>query len=172
MNRKTLVIYASQYGATKEIAEKIGEVLHQEGVQADISPVDGIQDISQYQAVILGSGVYINQWNKKAVTFLQSNEKALAERRVWLFSSGPTGEGDPVELVEGWRLPASLKPVADRIKPRDIAVFHGYINPAKLNFLQKWAIKNVVKKPFGDFRDWDAIVVWSNGVAKELKQSE
>lgn len=171
MNKKTLVVYASQYGATKEIAEKIGEVLHQEGVQTDVLSVEGFRDITPYQAVILGSGVYINQWNKKAVTFLQANEKALADRQVWLFSSGPTGTGDPVELLEGWRIPAALKPVAERIKPRDIAVFHGFINTAKLNFIQKWVIKNIVKKPFGDYRDWDAIVDWTTTVANELKQS-
>ena len=146
MNKKTLVIYASQYGATKEIADKIGEVLQKAGVAADVLPVDGFRDITPYKAVILGSGVYINQWNKKAVSFLQANEKALADRKVWLFSSGPTGTGDPVELLEGWNLPVALKPVAEHIKPRDITVFHGYINPARLNFIQKWVIKNIVKE--------------------------
>jgi menaquinone-dependent protoporphyrinogen oxidase len=100
---------------------------------------------------------------------LHANEKVLADRLVWLFSSGPTGEGDPVELLGGWRLPAALQPVADRIQPRDIAVFHGYINPDKLNLMEKWAIKSVVKKPFGDFRDWDAIVSWTTTIADVLK---
>jgi len=172
MDRKILVAYASQYGATQEIAEKIGGVLGQAGLQADVFPVDRVRDLTPYQAVILGSGVYIGQWNKEAAAFLQANEKALADRRVWLFSSGPTGSGDPVELLNGWRLPAALQPVADRIQPRDIAVFHGYINPDKLNFIQKWVIKTIVKKPFGDFRDWDTIAAWTTTVAAELKDAE
>jgi hypothetical protein len=60
------------------------------------------------------------------------NEKCF-DRPVWLFSSGPTGEGDPVELLKGWRLPAGLQPIADRIQPRGIAVFHGRVNMEKLN---------------------------------------
>ena len=169
MDRNILVTYASKYGATEEIAEKIGEVLRQAGLQADVLPVEGIRDLNPYKAVILGSAVYIGKWHKEAAEFLQTNEKILADRPVWLFSSGPTGEGDPVKLLEGVRLPAALQPVADRIQPRDIAVFHGYINPDKINFIEKWAIKNLVKKPFGDFRDWDAIVTWTTTIADALK---
>ncbi len=171
MAGKLLVTYASKYGATQEIAEKMGEVLRQEGFQVDISRVNGVRDLSAYQAVILGSAVYIGKWQKEAVLFLQDNEKSLAELPVWLFSSGPTGDGDPAELLEGWRLPAELQPVAGRIHPRDIAVFGGYINPGKINFIEKSAIKNLVKKPFGDFRDWDNIINWTTQVAAELKNS-
>jgi menaquinone-dependent protoporphyrinogen oxidase len=169
MEKKVLVAYSSKYGATREIAEKIATDLHREGLQVDVTPVKTVQDLAAYQAVILGSGVYIGQWNKEAAVFLQANEKVLAGRPVWIFSSGPTGEGDPVELVQGWLLPTSLKPVADRIHPRDIKVFHGYINPEKLMLIQRWMIKSVLKKPFGDFRDWKAISAWTAGIAGELK---
>lgn len=172
MERNILVAYASKYGATREIAEKIGDVLRQAGLQADVLPVDSIRDLSAYKAVILGSAIYVGKWHKEAVAFLKTNEKTLSHRPVWLFSSGPTGEGDPVQLVEGVRLPAVLQPVVDRIHPRDIAVFHGYINPAKMNFIEKWAITSLVKKPTGDFRDWDMIVKWTGTVADALKGAE
>jgi menaquinone-dependent protoporphyrinogen oxidase len=168
VDRKILVTYASKYGATAEIAGKISDLLLQVGLQVDLFSVDNVRDLAPYHAVILGSGVYIGQWNKKAAVFLQNNEEALTERQVWLFSSGPTGVGDPVELLNGWRLPAALQPVANRIQPRDTVVFHGFINPGKLNFIQKLAIKNIVKKPFGDYRDWDAIAAWTGSVAKAL----
>ena len=172
MDKKILVAYASKYGATKEIAEKIVAVLREAGLQVDVLPVDRIRDVTPYEAVILGSAVYVGKWQKGAVRFLQANERILAERPVWIFSSGPTGEGDAVELVEGVRLPAELQPVTDRIHPRDIAVFHGYINPDKINFIEKWAIKSLVKKPFGDFRDWDAIADWAKSIAESLKETE
>jgi menaquinone-dependent protoporphyrinogen oxidase len=172
MARNILVTYASKYGATREIAEKIGEVLRQAGLQADVLPVDSIRDLSTYKAVILGSAIYIGKWPKEAVKFLKTNEKTLSHRPVWLFSSGPTGEGDPVELVEGVRLPADLQPVVDRIHPRDIALFHGYINPDRINFIEKWAVNSLVKKPMGDFRDWDMIVKWTGTIADALKDAE
>ena len=40
MNKNILVAYASKYGATKEIAEKIGEVLLQSGKQVDVFPLE------------------------------------------------------------------------------------------------------------------------------------
>jgi len=172
MEKNILVTYASKYGATKEIAQKIGEVLRQAGLQADVLPVDGVQNLDPYKVVILGSAVYVGKWHKEAVKFLQANQNILAKRPVWIFSSGPTGHGNPVELVEGQRLPAALQPIADRIQPCDIAVFHGHINPDKINFIEKWAIKSLVKKPFGDFRDWDAITSWATAIAKTLKEKE
>jgi menaquinone-dependent protoporphyrinogen oxidase len=170
MNTQVLVAYATKHGATAEIAEKIGQVLRQAGLRTDVLPMDRVGDLTPYQAVALGSAVYIGKWRKEAVKFLQANEKALAERQVWLFSSGPTGEGDPVELTQGWRFPGKLQPIADRIRPRDIAVFHGDVNMKKLNFIEKWMIKNV-KAPLGDFRDWEAITSWATAIADVLKEA-
>jgi menaquinone-dependent protoporphyrinogen oxidase len=118
----------------------------------------------------LGCAVYIGKWPKEVGEFLKANEKGLAQHPLWLFSSGPTGEGDAVGLLEGWQFPSEQQPVIDRIQPRNIAVFHGYINPDRLNFIEKWSIKNVVKKPFGDFRDWDAITSWATCIADALKE--
>jgi menaquinone-dependent protoporphyrinogen oxidase len=170
MNTQVLVAYATKYGATAEIAEKIGQVLRQAGLRTDVLPTDRVSDLHSYKAVVLGSAVYIGLWRKKAATFLKANEKALAERPVWLFSSGPTGEGNPVELTKGWHFPKALQPIADRIRPRDIAVFHGVLNTKKLNLIEKWMIKNV-KAPLGDFRDWEAITSWATAIAGVLKET-
>jgi menaquinone-dependent protoporphyrinogen oxidase len=167
MDIRVLVAYATKYGATAEIAEKIGQELRQAGLRTDVLPADRVSDLTPYKAVVLGSAVYIGQWQKKAATFLQANEKALAERPVWLFSSGPTGEGDPVQLAQGWRFPTSLQPIADRIHARDIALFHGAADPKKMNLIERWMIKNV-KAPMGDFRDWNAITAWASAISGAL----
>ena len=137
MDNQVLVTYATKYGATAEIAERIAQVLRQAGLRTDVLPTDRVSDLAAYEAVVLGSAVYIGRWRKEAVTFLKANEKVLAGQLVWMFSSGPTGEGDPVELTEGWRFPGKLQPIADRIQPRDIAVFHGAVDVKKLNPIEK-----------------------------------
>jgi menaquinone-dependent protoporphyrinogen oxidase len=169
MDVPVLVAYATKYGATAEIADKIGQVLRVAGLPADVLPVKQVKDLAPYKAVVLGSAVYIGQWRKEAAAFLKANEQALAERPVWLFSSGPTGQGDPVQLAQGWRFPNALQPIADRIHARDIAVFHGALDPKKANPIEKWVVKNV-KAPFGDFRDWAAISAWAAAIADALKQ--
>lgn len=170
MTKQVLVAYASKYGATAEIARKIGEVLSAAGLPTEVRPVDEVGSLNAYRAVVLGSAVYIGGWRKEARKFLEANEATLAQMPVWIFSSGPTGEGDPVELVQGWEFPNKLQPVADRIGPRDITVFHGASDPDKMSFLERWMIKNV-KAPVGDFRDWEAISAWAGGIADALREA-
>jgi menaquinone-dependent protoporphyrinogen oxidase len=169
MDKQVLVAYATKYGATAEIAERIGQVLRQAGLQVDVLPADRVGDLGAYSAVVLGSAVYIGQWRKEAVKFLRANETVLAGKLVWLFSSGPPGEGDPVELTQGWRFPGKLQPVADRVRPRDVAVFHGAVDVNKLNFFEKWMLNNV-QSPAGDYRDWEAITAWATAIAGELRE--
>ena len=164
---RVLVAYATKAGSTAEIAGKVGEVLRNEGLLTDLVPVAEVADLAPYQAVVLGSAVYAGRWRREAAVFLERNETALSKREVWLFSSGPTGEGDPVGLMKGWRFPAELQAVADRIKVRDIALLHGKLDPAKLNILERMMIK-AVKAPVGDYRDWEAILSWARGIAKTL----
>jgi menaquinone-dependent protoporphyrinogen oxidase len=170
MDEQVLVAYGSKYGATAEIAERIGEVLREAGLRTEVLPADQVGDLAGYGAVVLGSAVYIGRWQKEAARFLKANEETLADKMVWLFSSGPTGEGDPLELTDGWRLPSGLEPTADRVGPRDVALFHGALDEKNLNVIQKWMIKNVGAS-FGDFRDWDAITGWARSIAKAVKQA-
>jgi menaquinone-dependent protoporphyrinogen oxidase len=167
MDNHVLVAYATKYGATAEIAEKIGQVISQAGLRTDVLPADRVSDLTFYNAVILGSAVYIGRWRKDAAKFLKANETALAKKPVWLFSSGPTGKGDPAELAQGWRFPGKLQPIADRIAPRDIAVFKGAVDLDKLKFIERWMLKNV-KAPAGDFRDWETITAWAADIAAVL----
>jgi menaquinone-dependent protoporphyrinogen oxidase len=169
METRILIAYASKHGMTAEIADKIGQVLRQAGLQADVLPVKKVKDLKQYSAAVLGSSIYIAMWRKEMVKFLTNNETLLSAMPVWLFSSGPLGTGNPVELSQGWRLPQAQKPLIERIKPRDVALFHGAIDVKKISFFEKWVIKNV-KAPTGDFRDWDAIAAWAKGIAEELKK--
>jgi len=168
MNGTVMVAYATKYGATKEIAEVIGQTLRTAGRKAEVLAAEGVKDLSAYAAVILGSAVYVAQWRKEAVTFLETHEKALAERPVRLFSSGPTGSGDPVQLMSGWRFPDSEKPIAERIHARDLALFHGVLDPKKVNLPEKLILKGI-KAPLGDFRDWQAVRGWAQTVAETLK---
>ncbi len=169
MEIRVLVAYASKYGATGEIAEKIGQVLRQAGLQVDVSSVNRVSDLAPYKAVVLGSAIYMGQWRKEVGKFLKTNEKLLSQRPVWLFSSGPLGKGDPVQLTKGWRFPKSQGSIIERIRPRDIAIFHGMLDMKKLNFFERLVVR-IIRAPVGDFRDWDAIASWAAGIAGELRK--
>jgi menaquinone-dependent protoporphyrinogen oxidase len=171
MTHRVLVVYATKYGATAGIAGKIGQVLRDAGISVDVQPAGQAGDPAAYQAVVLGSAVYIGRWRKEAAKFLRDNEQALAQRPVWIFNSGPLGEDNADEQAGDLGFPKGLRPIAERIKVRDIAIFFGAVDLAKLNPLERWMLKNV-KSPSGDFRDWDAIAAWATGIAAALQEGQ
>lgn len=168
MKNRVLVSYSTKYGATKEIAEKIGNVLRDAGLHVDVLSVEQVTDVSSYGAVVLGSAVYVGKWRREAAVFLEDFATELSEKPVWLFSSGPTGEGDPVELMKGWDFPEDLESLAEQIQPVDITVFHGNLNSERMSFVEKMLIKGI-RAPVGDFRDWDSIEHWANEIVVALK---
>ena len=89
---KVLVTVASKHGATAEIGQAIAATLTEEGHQAEFLAPIHVHDISMYDAVILGSGVYAGHWIASAKEFADHHADALRQRPVWLFSSGPLGD--------------------------------------------------------------------------------
>jgi menaquinone-dependent protoporphyrinogen oxidase len=162
-----LVAYATKYGATAGIAERIGAVLRDAGLSVEVLLAGKVGDVSPYDAIVVGSALYIGRWRKEAAALLEAHEVALAERPVWFFSSGPTGDADALELVGDFRFPEALLAVSDRIGPRETVIFHGALDLKKLNLIEKLAIK-ALSAPLGDYRDWDAIEAWARTIAATL----
>jgi menaquinone-dependent protoporphyrinogen oxidase len=160
---KVLVSAASKHGATARIADAIAEALREAGVEPVVLEPASVQTIDDYDAAVIGSGVYAGQWLGPAKRLVQRHAEALKARPVWLFSSGPMGdppkpEGDPTDVP----------PLVELIAPREHRVFSGQIDKGQLNFGEKLIVK-AVRAPEGDFRPWDEIRAWAASIAQELK---
>ena len=162
-----LIAYASKHGATAEIAERIAGALRQSGLNTALRPVEDVDDPSVYDAVILGAAIYMGMWRRSAKRFLIRHQGALSHRPVWLFASGPTGEGDPEALVEGQVVQDALKPVIEAIDPRSLTLFHGRLDPEGLGWFERLVVKRVGAET-GDFRDWEVIDAWAREIATSL----
>jgi menaquinone-dependent protoporphyrinogen oxidase len=158
-----LVAYASKHGSTAGIAEAIAGALVDHDVKAEAKSVDTVDDLGPYEAVVLGSAVYAGSWLKDAVSFAERHADALARMPVWLFSSGPLGQDVEDAEVQPRQLPELRRAMA----PRDHRVFFGALDTSVLGFAERMIAK-AVKAPTGDFRDWDAIRAWAEGIAEEL----
>jgi menaquinone-dependent protoporphyrinogen oxidase len=169
MAEKTLIAYGTKYGATKEIAEKIGEVLKAEGISNDVLSADKVKDLSPYKNVIIGTAVYMGMGRKEVKIFLKNNAAALKERNVYFFATGPSGKGDPIQLVKGAIIPVNMKELVAGITFKDTTVFHGCLDVARMKGLEKWIVKRVGGDT-GDFRDWDMIIAWAKKTAAAIKK--
>jgi menaquinone-dependent protoporphyrinogen oxidase len=159
---RVLVTAASRHGSTAEIATEIGSVLAAAGHEADVVPIEQVDGVDGYDAVVLGSAVYAGRWLGSASRFVDHHRDALAERPVWLFSSGPLGEpprpeGEPPEAAA----------MIEKTTARDHRVFAGRLDEAALGFAER-AITKLVNAPHGDFRHWDEIREWARAIATEL----
>jgi menaquinone-dependent protoporphyrinogen oxidase len=158
-----LVGYASKHGATQGIAEAIAARLVEDGHEAVARPVGEVATLEGVDALLLGSAIYAGSWMKEAVEFATANAQHAADIPVWLFSSGPLGE----QVVDDEEQPRQMPDLREALHPREHKVFFGALDREKLGFGERMIVK-AVKAPEGDFRDWDEIRTWTDGVAAAL----
>jgi menaquinone-dependent protoporphyrinogen oxidase len=161
--KRILVAYGSKRGSTAEIAERIAQILRRKGAEVDVFPAGQVRSVSKYDLVIIGSAVYIGLWRREVVTFMRRYQEELGALPLWIFSSGPTEPGDPLEAIGTWRYPRAVAPFFDRHPPADSTCFGGSIDPRKSSYFEKNMIRRA-RVPVGDYRDWDAIDAWAERI--------
>jgi menaquinone-dependent protoporphyrinogen oxidase len=162
---RVLVASATRHGATGEIAEAIASTLTARGVNAESRRVEDVADLGGYDAVVLGSAVYIGKWLEPARQFAADHAAELAMRPTWLFSSGPLGEPPRPDAAHA----VQVDDLIERTHARGHRLFDGRLDPYKVSFLERTVAKAVRAKA-GDFRDWDAIHGWANSIADALAE--
>jgi menaquinone-dependent protoporphyrinogen oxidase len=171
-----LVAYASRHGSTAGIAERIAAGLRASGLSVDVRSVDEVRDPGHYDAFVIGAAAYMFHWMKPATRFVERHRDVLAERPVWLFSSGPLGtdlvDEDGQDIVEATR-PREFDGLQALVRPRGERVFFGAWDPDAPpvglgeRFLRLMpAAKEAT--PAGDFRDWPTIDAWTAEIARAL----
>ena len=161
---RVLVTAASRHDATREIAEAIANGLTHRGVPAEAVPMDRVASVDGFDAVVVGSAIYMGRWLTTAREFIAQHSAELSSVPVWLFSSGPLGP--PEHLIPAGE-PADMEQLIGRVSARGHRVFAGRLETASLGFAERAATK-AVRAPEGDCRDWDAIDAFAGRVASEL----
>lgn len=160
-----LVTAASKHGSTAEIATVIGRELLARGVETAVVDPDGVLDLDDFDAVVLGSAVYAGHWLEPAKALVDRLGDQVAARPVWLFSSGPLG--DPLRPDED---PVDVAPISETVHARGHRLFPGRLDRARLTFGEK-AMVMALRAPEGDFRDWDAVAGWAAEIAGALERA-
>jgi menaquinone-dependent protoporphyrinogen oxidase len=184
---RALIVHASRHGGTAGIAEKIGEVLRSDGVDAVVAAAADMPDPKGFDAFVIGGGVYMGSWVKEGIEYLERYASILATRPVWLFSSGPllgttkaSKEGtDPIEDALG---PADgpgsggrkkVEALSATIHPRGHRIFLGAYDPSDPPKAMSERLVRMMPAskgilPAGDFRQWQLIEAWAREIAATL----
>jgi len=164
---KVLIVYASKYGSTVDVAAVIGETLRVRGHAAYVHEAGSAPTPDGYDAAVIGSAVYVGSWLKAASTYVDTHAAALRERPVWLYGVGPLGLENPQPAGD----PAQAATLVATVGARGYVTLTGALDRSRLSLVDR-VITRMVKAPDGDFRDWEAIRAWTHGIADVLARRE
>ncbi|HMK45444.1 MAG TPA: flavodoxin domain-containing protein [Methanocella sp.] len=176
---KALVVYGTRSGATKQIADEIGKTLEEQGYATTVRDAKQTNDLraQDFDLVIVGSSIWATMWKRQTMGFLKRNRKALAGKKVALFSSGLAG-GDPAQAGYARKSVEKVAAKFPEIRPISMACFGGLVDFDSPNFLARF-MAGAMKKDFEkkgvdtskpvDTRDWAAIRQWAEDVAVKAR---
>jgi menaquinone-dependent protoporphyrinogen oxidase len=160
-----LVAYASKRGSTAEIAETIAATLRREGLGVCLEQAENVQSLAPYDAVVLGSAVYMKRWRGDARHFLKKHRKALKQMPFWVFSSGPVG--DPANDNPEWVEPPQIVHKVEELGGREHVVFGGCLPAEPKNVIEKAMVEGTPRE-LRDRRDWAEIRDWAKQIPVAL----
>jgi menaquinone-dependent protoporphyrinogen oxidase len=171
MNDKILVTYASRNGSTAGVAEAIGKTLAEAGMPVDVLPMQEVEDLAPYRAVVAGSAIQAAQWLPEAMQFVQAHRAELACKPFAAFLVCMTlamKTGDYRQQVATW-----LDPVRALVRPVSTGLFAGALDIGKVpSFGDRLKFRLSVKMGVwseGDHRDWNAIRSWAESIRPQLQ---
>lgn len=186
---KSLIAYATRYGATKGTSEEIARIMGEENIDAKIANLreERVNDISEYGLVVVGSSMAMGNWASEALDFVSRFQKDFGGKTLALFISSlkPIEEkqGKPDLVAKIQKVGLEDKIVKYDLKPIATAIFGGVVDYNKMNFLmrkgmeigyksalQKHGFREVEPGVY-DLRDWDEIRSWARDIARKAKMT-
>jgi menaquinone-dependent protoporphyrinogen oxidase len=160
-----LVAYATKYGSTREVAERVATVLEEMGHTAEVRAAPEVGPVEGFSAVVLGGALYYFRLHRDARRFLKSHRRELEKLPVAVFAMGPFN--NTTEEFDGARQQlAKALGKFDWLQPASTQIFGGAFSPEALRFPDNNpAMKKM--EPV-DIRDWDAIDEWARSLPGAL----
>lgn len=163
---KILVTYATRAGSTISVAHKIGHSLRARGLTVDVEPVRLVDNVEQYDAVIIGSAIRFGGWLPEAVDFVKMNVDALIGKPVVYFTACITLAEDTPEHRK--TVYEYVEPVRQLLQPVEEGYFAGSLELQNLSLPVRMLARSI-RAPRGDFRDYDDMEQWALGLIPLLQ---
>jgi len=176
MAKPAVVVYASKYGSTREVAEAIAA-----GLGADVVAATDTVELDAYTLVVLGSPLYSNDFLEGMQRFVKAHHEQLSTKRIAAFvlgatemevNNGLTGDVDEKrysqeDWAKGLGRTAGGKLVASR-------GFGGRMRAAELDHTDRgmleWVYRYIMHKPLTgfDLLDLEQARAWGESLRVHL----
>jgi len=185
---KALIVYGTRYGAAEMTSRDIAGVFSQEGLDVKVVNLkdEKVKDISDYELVVVGSGIQIHKWTKEPEKFLKNFQKELAKKKVALFvccgSTEPLDDGktDKATSIANARTKYLEEKAAKyNLQPVAMGLFGGVSNYNRVPWLFGKFMQSIkpqleaagipeTEPGLYDTRDMNAIRSWAKEVAQKV----
>jgi menaquinone-dependent protoporphyrinogen oxidase len=194
---RVLVAYVTNAGSTEKVAQVIGEEIGKNGTQVDVCPLETVNRVELYDAVVIGAPMIMG-WHGAAVKFLKQHQHDLSRMRVALFVTAlnltltneksmgatpiyvdpalarPPKNANRLSLKERYATVSNyLRPVlaaAPSVRPVSVGFFGGKLELYRLRLLHMLFVLLIIQAQPGDFRNWPAIREWAAGLRSDLSE--
>jgi len=163
--KKVLVTYATKYGTTAEIAGDIAKTLTASGLETDVIPVMEVGMVDEYDAIVIGSPLYIGKILVEAREFCKQYKPHLEGKWIAFFVDG-------VSLCNGNHkkqeaMFAAIDAMSLYIVVAEKAIFGGRLVRGVLSEADL-QIATIANAPEGDFRNPEDVRTWANDIAQKI----
>jgi len=172
--KKVLVTYDTKHGATSIVAKKIFDTLcdnSSDNASIDLTFVENLDadTIQDYDAIIIGSPIYIGKWLPGIKKLLKRHHEAI-EALPFAFFVTCTYIGDDTPERQAYAKENYVEKNLEKytaVKPLDIGILGGQFEYAELYPFESFLMK-LAGFEEGDFIDDTKIEAWAKGAAEQL----
>jgi menaquinone-dependent protoporphyrinogen oxidase len=177
---KWLIVYATNDGHTRVVAERIGEVLRAQGHTAYVLHVLKLPkdlDLNQYDAAWVGGSLYRQRHQPALERFVRANVQTLNAMPAAFFSVSLSAAGKRPEQQADAQAMAQRFLDATGWKPRRVECVPGALLYRRYNFIIRFIMKRIAAKAGGDtdttqnhdYTDWSAVENFTIAFAREIE---
>jgi menaquinone-dependent protoporphyrinogen oxidase len=182
---KALIVYGTRTGTTANTSEVIADTLRKVGYEVKIvdTKKEKVQSISEFDLIIVGSGIQMGKWTSEPEDFIKKHQKELTTKKLALFVScggaNPLSEGEKEtkEFDDAKRKYLEEKSVEFKVTPVALGFFGGCYDFNKMSWFFKKTLSSIKPKLEGagyketktdvyDLRDLNEIRNWTKELAK------
>ncbi len=168
--KKILVTYDTKHGATSVVAKKVFDTLC-DNASVDLVFVENLDpaEIPNYDAIVIGSPIYIGKWLPGIKKLLKRHHEAIETLPFAFFITCTyIGEDTPERqaYAKETYVEKNLAKYTD-VQPLDIGILGGQFTFDELYPVELFLMK-LAKFEEGDFIDNATIETWAKGAAEQL----